>query len=217
MRKRACLYLSPRRCANVIACAQHGATELRVRGGQAAVFRAEPYDLRNGIPEETAGRMPAPQSAAGTRAGRHAKSWSAAAVRYANGRGPREGIGRPRKVIGRRCGPWSRGRRQMGGCHKAERPWSANEPEGGGVANGRSVPARWRTLHGWRWSSRAARDGRAEAMKELMALRRSRKRGRPYGEASWVGTTARRLGVESSLRPVGRPKKSKGKQAKKGL
>ncbi len=41
-----------------------------------------------------------------------------------------------------------------------------------------------------------------EDPKELMALRCSRDRGQPYGEASWVGTTARRLGVESSLRPV---------------
>ncbi len=88
----------------------------------------------------------------------------------------------------------------------------------------------------WRWSSLAARDAKAGAMKELlaawpvdrprgwvqrvneaenekelMALRWSRDRGRPYGEVSWVGTTARRLGVESSLRAVGPPKKAKQK------
>ncbi len=90
-----------------------------------------------------------------------------------------------------------------------------------------------RRAENWRWSSLAARDGQAEEMKELladwpvdrprdwvqwvneaedekelMALRCSRDRGRPYGEADWVSTTARRLGVESSLRPVGRPKKA---------
>ncbi len=53
--------------------------------------------------------------------------------------------------------------------------------------------------------------------KELMALRRSQDRGRPYGEASWASTVARRLGVESSLRPVGRPKKTREKEVQKGL
>ena len=45
--------------------------------------------------------------------------------------------------------------------------------------------------------------------KELAALRLSRDRGRPYGDPSWTGRTARRLGAESSMRPVGRPKKKK--------
>jgi hypothetical protein len=45
--------------------------------------------------------------------------------------------------------------------------------------------------------------------KELMALRRSRDRGRPHGEADWVSTTARRLGMEGWLRPVGRPTKAR--------
>jgi putative transposase len=44
--------------------------------------------------------------------------------------------------------------------------------------------------------------------KELAALHCCRQRGRPYGEAAWVVSTARRLGLESSLRDVGRPKKA---------
>jgi putative transposase len=46
--------------------------------------------------------------------------------------------------------------------------------------------------------------------KELAALHFSRDRGRPYGEAEWARITADRLGLESSLRPPGRPKKAKG-------
>ena len=43
--------------------------------------------------------------------------------------------------------------------------------------------------------------------KELAALRCCRQRGRPYGEAGWVMTTAHRLGIENTLRNPGRPKK----------
>ena len=45
--------------------------------------------------------------------------------------------------------------------------------------------------------------------KELAALRRSRDRGCPYGDGAWALETARRLGIQSSLRPVGRPKLAK--------
>ncbi len=39
---------------------------------------------------------------------------------------------------------------------------------------------------------------------ELEAVRRCLRRGRPLGDASWVKTTARRLGLESTLRPRSR-------------
>src|SRR5262245_23792528 len=42
---------------------------------------------------------------------------------------------------------------------------------------------------------------------ELAAVRRSVQRGCPYGDASWSETAVRRLGLESTLRPQGRPKK----------
>jgi len=51
-----------------------------------------------------------------------------------------------------------------------------------------------------------------QAAGELEAIRRSVKRGSPFGEASWVERTAKRLGLESTLRPQGRPKKKKGTQ-----
>lgn len=44
---------------------------------------------------------------------------------------------------------------------------------------------------------------------ELAALRGARDRGRPYGDLRWMEKTAKRLGIESSIRPIGRPKKMK--------
>ena len=40
---------------------------------------------------------------------------------------------------------------------------------------------------------------------ELAAIRTSVKRGSPYGEASWIASSAKCLGLESTLRPRGRP------------
>ncbi|MCH7729695.1 MAG: transposase [Planctomycetes bacterium] len=42
---------------------------------------------------------------------------------------------------------------------------------------------------------------------ELSALRRCVKRGNPFGETTWCDQTVRRLGLESTLRPQGRPRK----------
>jgi putative transposase len=43
---------------------------------------------------------------------------------------------------------------------------------------------------------------------ELVALRRSVVRGSPFGEASWQERTAKRLGLQSTLRARGRPRKT---------
>ena len=43
--------------------------------------------------------------------------------------------------------------------------------------------------------------------RELESLRRSVNRGTPFGDPGWVGRIARRLGLESTLRPRGRPRK----------
>jgi len=45
--------------------------------------------------------------------------------------------------------------------------------------------------------------------KELQEVRRSIKRQSPYGEQEWQEKTAKLLGIESTIRPVGRPRKSK--------
>lgn len=46
---------------------------------------------------------------------------------------------------------------------------------------------------------------RPQSQQELDALRRSIQRGAPYGEEAWILRTARALGIESTLRPRGRP------------
>lgn len=45
---------------------------------------------------------------------------------------------------------------------------------------------------------------------ELTEIRRSVARGCPYGEERWSMRMVKRLGLESTLRPLGRPKKNKG-------
>jgi putative transposase len=47
---------------------------------------------------------------------------------------------------------------------------------------------------------------------ELAALRQSVTRGNPYGEGPWQERTAKRLGLQSTLRPRGRPRKLKRSQ-----
>ncbi len=44
---------------------------------------------------------------------------------------------------------------------------------------------------------------------EVLALECSIDRGAPYGTDRWNQRVAKRLGLESSLRPRGRPKKAK--------
>ena len=41
--------------------------------------------------------------------------------------------------------------------------------------------------------------------RELAAIRKSAQRGTPYGTDEWVETNVKRLGLESTLRPRGRP------------
>jgi putative transposase len=49
---------------------------------------------------------------------------------------------------------------------------------------------------------------RALTEAELEALRKSTQRSSPFGEPDWIGKTAKRLGLESTLRQRGRPWKS---------
>jgi putative transposase len=43
---------------------------------------------------------------------------------------------------------------------------------------------------------------------QLRQLQESLKRGRPFGNVKWTQTAVKRLGLQSTLRPRGRPKKS---------
>jgi hypothetical protein len=60
----------------------------------------------------------------------------------------------------------------------------------------------------------------ADTEAELLALRTSVLRDAPFGTEAWQTETARRLGLESSLRPLGRPVKlreiKRDEQQKKG-
>jgi putative transposase len=79
----------------------------------------------------------------------------------------------------------------------------------------------WRRLHGTReqkellarWPLSQPRNWLAHVEQplseaELEALRRSVRRGTPLGDAAWTLRTARRLGLEFTLRPRGRPKRN---------
>ena len=52
------------------------------------------------------------------------------------------------------------------------------------------------------------RVNRLQTVSELESLRLSVQRGRPFGEERWVQRMAKRFGMESTLRPRGRPKAS---------
>ena len=81
----------------------------------------------------------------------------------------------------------------------------------------------WSSLHWWRRSDRpkwlndgpfdrptdwVRRVNRPQSAAELEALRKSIERGTPFGSKSWQARTAARLGLESTLRPRGRPRGS---------
>jgi len=57
--------------------------------------------------------------------------------------------------------------------------------------------------HNW-----VARVNSPETAAELAAVRTSVQRGRPFGSEAWVGRMAKRLDLEPTLRPRGRPKGS---------
>jgi putative transposase len=64
--------------------------------------------------------------------------------------------------------------------------------------------ADWPLRPGQKWLGYVTQ---AETEAELKALRRSAQVGTPFGETVWQQATARRLGLESTLRPPGRPRR----------
>ncbi len=71
--------------------------------------------------------------------------------------------------------------------------------EGPGVAGGVAVAQTTRL---------AGAVNRSQSAAELEAIRRSVARGQPYVDEPWVRQTAGQLGLESTLRPRGRPRKA---------
>jgi len=87
---------------------------------------------------------------------------------------------------------------------RAERwPWSSLGAEAGGGAVALD-PGPVARPAGW-----AAWVNEPMTEAEVESLRVSANRGRPYGAPEWAAVVARRLGLESSLRPRGRPPKAK--------
>jgi hypothetical protein len=70
--------------------------------------------------------------------------------------------------------------------------------------------AQWPVGPGERWQEYV---NQVETEAELKALRRSAWSGTPFGATIWRQTTAKRLGLESTLRSPGRPKSGKSEQA----
>jgi putative transposase len=84
----------------------------------------------------------------------------------------------------------------------------------------------WGSLHHWCYGTAAQRDLLApwplprkagwvnhvnapQTAAEVQSLQQSIARGRPLGDPAWSEKTIRRLGLESTVRPPGRPKKAK--------
>ena len=77
----------------------------------------------------------------------------------------------------------------------------------------RHPPEDYPPLHDWplpRPRNWVAKVNQAETKAELAALRASVTRGRPFGSEAWQKRTAKRLGLESTFRPRGRPRKKSG-------
>jgi putative transposase len=89
---------------------------------------------------------------------------------------------------------------------------------------GRAEQWRWSSLWRWRHGDAKARKllspwpiprpanwlgrvNRAETRAELEALRRSVRRGQPFGGEAWTADLIARMGLEHTIRPRGRPRK----------
>ena len=85
------------------------------------------------------------------------------------------------------------------GRDPAERPWLVPRAEWPVQS-----PEDWT-----RWVNEPQSGKEEEEERSVAALRRSVARGAPFGGDEWARRAAARLGIESSLRPIGRPKKKK--------
>jgi REP-associated tyrosine transposase len=88
---------------------------------------------------------------------------------------------------------------------RAERwRWSSLWRRTNGDAVAKSLLSDWPMRCPYNWISWV---NEPQTEQEVEAIRRCIQRSRPYGEERWVKRTARRLGLETTLRPRGRPKK----------
>ena len=80
--------------------------------------------------------------------------------------------------------------------------WSSLWRRERGSEKDRSLLADWPVPRPSDWVEQV---NRPESEAELEALRRSVRRGSPFGEAAWIADAARALRLERTLRPQGRP------------
>lgn len=73
-----------------------------------------------------------------------------------------------------------------------------------GNADQQSLLSEWPVPRSRNW---LAYVNRPQTEREVEAIRKCLRRGCPYGDEHWVQRTARKLGLETTLRPRGRPKK----------
>lgn len=85
-------------------------------------------------------------------------------------------------------------------------PWCSLARWLRGLAEDRALLAAWPLARKSSWTDHVNQP-LTEA--ELAVVRRSVLRGCPFGNETWSGRAVRRLGLESTLRPQGRPKKKK--------
>src|SRR5579862_7134347 len=88
-----------------------------------------------------------------------------------------------------------------------EWPWGSLCWRERGSAEERGLLGEWpvaRPADYLEWANAAQTDA------EVAALRECVRRGRPFGDAAWQAAAARRLGLEATFRPRGRPRKAAG-------
>lgn len=84
--------------------------------------------------------------------------------------------------------------------------WSSLYLRGSGDARVTSLLHPWPLPLPGEWTAMV---NEAQTEAELAGVRRSVKRGSPYGTPPWQQQTARTMGLEATLRPLGRPKMKK--------
>jgi hypothetical protein len=105
-------------------------------------------------------------------------------------------------------GPSSAMRSEPNLCRRAEAwAWSSLHRWVHGGSADRPALAAWPLP---RWPSWVDHVNAAQTEAELAVLRRSVQRGSPFGDNSWCEEVVDRLGLESTVRPQGRPRKRNG-------
>lgn len=82
--------------------------------------------------------------------------------------------------------------------------WSSLWRRVGGDARHRRILSSWPVPRPRNWQEQV---NQPQTEAELAAIRRSVTRGQPYGSATWAQQCAQQLGLESTLRRRGRPRK----------